>query len=114
MPTIDKFLRSLDRDKAERDRRIDEELRARQQAAPGKGAGEAIPHEQTTSHKGGGNEKTVTDPVTGHQVQIADVGPDFLENVKNPKVRMVFRFSEYVMADSASFPFQMRTWARTQ
>ena len=92
MPTIDKFLRSLDKDKAERDRRIDEELRPRQQVAPKKGASEAVSHEQTAPRKGGGNEKTVTDPVTGNQVQIADVGEDFLENVKNPKVRTVSHF----------------------
>ena len=90
MPTIDKFLRSLDRDKADRDRKIDEELRARQQ--PKSKKGEAIPHEEATPQKGGGNEKTVTDPVTGNQVQIADVGKDFIENVKNPKVRTVPAF----------------------
>ena len=114
MPTIDKFLRSLDKDKADRDRRIDEEFRGRQQAAPKKGASEAISHEQTTPQKGGGNEKTVTDPVTGNQVQIADVGEDFLENVKNPKVRTVFRFLSMSQTDSASSLFQMRTWARTR
>jgi hypothetical protein len=70
IPTIDKFLQSLDLDKSERDKRIDEENKARAAAAKG----DAVPHENAKLQKG--KAKSVTDPTTGHQVEVRF--PDFL------------------------------------
>ena len=64
IPTVDKFLQSLDRDKAERDRKIDEEIKGRPA-----GAGDAVPHTPEKPDKSG-TLKTVTDPTTGHLVQV--------------------------------------------
>ncbi|MCJ1418967.1 hypothetical protein MMC32_005318 [Xylographa parallela] len=80
IPTVDKFLKSLDRDKAERDRKIDEELRGRAD-----GRSDAVPHTPDKPDKAG-SVKTVTDPTTGHQVQIADVNKEFMDAVKDPKL----------------------------
>ncbi|MCJ1476556.1 hypothetical protein MMC13_005222 [Lambiella insularis] len=79
IPTVEKFLKSLDQDKSERDRKIDEEERAKH------GGGDAVPHKPGQPNKAG-SMKTVTDPTTGHQVQIADVNKDFVEAAKNPKL----------------------------
>ena len=82
IPTINKFLQNLDKDKKgaalaqssrlakltalARDARIDQELRQRK-APHGDGAGDAVPHSPTSSVKGA---KSVTDPVTGRQVEV--------------------------------------------
>ena len=65
IPTVDKFIQSLDKDKKDRDARIDAELAQRQDAA-GAG-GDAVPHTPQKPIKG---EKKVTDPVTGSEVEV--------------------------------------------
>lgn len=74
IPNIKQFVEALDRDKANRDREIDEQnkLREREQVKPHKN--------ETLSRQG----KWVHDPVTGNQVQIEDVGKDFMKAVKDP------------------------------
>jgi len=61
VPTIDKFLASLDRDKKDRDAQIDSS------AHPKLGGSDAQEHKVQKPMKG---EKTVTDPVTGAQVEV--------------------------------------------
>lgn len=83
VPTISKFLQSLDKDKAERDKKLDEEARA---AKSGKNApqyGDAKPHEATLAGIKG-TQKKVTDPTTGKEVTIEDVDKKMMENVENP------------------------------
>ena len=76
IPNIKQFVDSLDKDKAERDRQLDDSSRQRQS-------------EKVTAHQ---NEapsdkgKTVHDPVTGNQVVIEDVGQDYMKAVKDPQV----------------------------
>ena len=65
IPTVDKFIQSLDKDKKNRDAQIDAELSQRQNAA-GAG-GDAVPHTPQKPIKG---EKKVTDPVTGSEVEV--------------------------------------------
>lgn len=73
IPNIKQFVENLDRDKAERDRQID----ARNQPADG----EVRAHQnEKPSTKG----KTVTDPTTGNEVVIENVGKDFMKSVKDP------------------------------
>lgn len=77
IPTIDKFLQSLDSDKKERDKRIDEEARQAQS--------DVRPHQTKRAGKEG-TQKTVTDPTTGHQVVIEDANPEMIKAVENPMV----------------------------
>lgn len=83
IPNIQQFINSLDSDKRERDKQIDEEAKRRREAQK---RGEAVPHQpQSGSVKG--TEKRVTDPTTGKEVVIADVNDKMLSQVENPTVR---------------------------
>jgi hypothetical protein len=74
IPNIQKFVENLDKDKKERDRQIDEQNQP----------SVAAPHKKETRKVS--NWKTVTDPTTGKQVEIEDVGKEFMKAVKNPQV----------------------------
>lgn len=76
VPTVKKFLESLDKEKQERDRAIEQQGQQPQTATP---------HKQ---HPRGikGTQKEVTDPTTGRQVVIEDVNRDVMKEVDNPKV----------------------------
>jgi hypothetical protein len=79
VPTVKKFIENLDKDKADRDRKLDE------QNATAKKTGEAVPHK---APKAGieGTQKTVTDPTTGREVVIEDVNKDMMKQVENPQL----------------------------
>jgi hypothetical protein len=79
IPNIHKFVESLDKDKKERDRQIDEQNNSLQQQHKG----EVKPHQNAPKQTGG---KTVTDPTTGNEVVIEDVGKDFMKAVRDPQV----------------------------
>ncbi|KAF2741026.1 hypothetical protein EJ04DRAFT_571759 [Polyplosphaeria fusca] len=87
VPTVKKFLESLDKDKAERDRKIDESASTKQNggAATSTGTGGAVPHR---AQKFGvkGTQKTVTDPTTGREVVIEDVNDAMMGQVENPQL----------------------------
>lgn len=76
VPTVKKFLESLDKDKQERDRAIEQQDQQPQTLTA---------HKQ---HPRGikGTQKEVTDPTTGRQVVIEDVNRDVMKEVDNPKV----------------------------
>lgn len=76
IPNIKEFVERLDRDKATRDQDID--AHGTQQSS------DVQPHKNETPKKQDG--KTVTDPVTGNQVVIADVGKQYMERADNPQV----------------------------
>lgn len=77
IPNIHEFVSGLDKQKAERDKEIDTKLGAANKQD------QAVPH-KNEKHEDKG--KTVTDPVTGKQVVIADVGKKYMKNVDNPQV----------------------------
>jgi len=81
VPTVKKFIENLDKDKAERDRKLDQ-----QNASAKKNTGEAVPHR---AQKMGveGTATTVTDPTTGREVVIEDVSKAMMDQVENPQVR---------------------------
>ena len=81
IPTIQKFVESLDKDKKDRDIRIEEE-RSRKSQQP---QAEVTPHKATDAAKSG-TRQTVTDPTTGHEVVIEDVNKDFMKASEDPKV----------------------------
>lgn len=78
IPNIKEFVTGLDKEKAARDEQIDKEISSSNQQD------KVVAHQnEKRSEKG----KTVTDPVTGNQVVIADVGKKYMKNVDNPQVR---------------------------
>lgn len=85
VPTVRKFIENLDRDKAERDRKLDDEYAAKQR--------KTTPTEDAVAHKPqkagiSGTQKTVTDPTTGREVVIEDVSKTMMNQVENPTVRL--------------------------
>ena len=76
IPNIKQFVESLDKDKAERDRQID----GQDSAANQQNASPVPQQNEPVSNKG----KTVTDPTTGKQVVIENVGKDFMKAVQDP------------------------------
>ncbi|KAF2190610.1 hypothetical protein K469DRAFT_721518 [Zopfia rhizophila CBS 207.26] len=83
VPTVKKFLDNLDKDKKERDRKLDEELAAQKKKTAK--SGEAVPHKpQKLGIKG--TQKKVTDPTTGKEVVIEDVSKAMMNQVENPQL----------------------------
>uniref|UniRef100_A0A093VEX5 Meiotically up-regulated protein n=2 Tax=Talaromyces marneffei PM1 TaxID=1077442 RepID=A0A093VEX5_TALMA len=81
IPTIHKFVEKLDKEKKDRDQRIDEEFKRRQQGAQEQG--ESFDQKAEDIRKKG--TRRVTDPVTGKEIEIEDVQKHYLEQSKNPK-----------------------------
>lgn len=78
IPDIKTFVQNLDKDKRERDQRLDEARKSQQK-------GEAKPHHATSAGKEG-TRKTVHDPTTQKDVQIEDVDADFIKAVEDPQL----------------------------
>lgn len=94
VPTIQKFVESLDRDKKDRDKGIEEERKMKLQPSQG----DATPHKAADAAKSG-TRKTVTDPTTGNEVVIEDVNKDFMKASEDPKVGIDKRRSVQKYAD---------------
>ncbi|KAK8171031.1 hypothetical protein BKA80DRAFT_298330 [Phyllosticta citrichinensis] len=77
IPTVRKFIDALDKDKAERDRAIDERG---QPVTDG-----TTPHPGNQTHKKE-NQKTVTDPTTGREVVIENADKHMIDLVENPQL----------------------------
>jgi Ca2+-dependent lipid-binding protein len=82
IPTIQKFVENLDKDKRDRDQQIDDEIKRRQQDS--NKSKQAVDREVTEL----ANKKTrqVTDPVTGKEVSIADVGKEYMNDIESPSL----------------------------
>ncbi|KAI0602224.1 hypothetical protein F4775DRAFT_536116 [Biscogniauxia sp. FL1348] len=78
IPNIKEFAASLDRDKRERDAKID----AEQNTNKNKGVKEHVNQNNT----GKGHGRVVTDPVTGNQVEIDDLNTDFKKAIEEPQL----------------------------
>lgn len=85
MPNIQKFIQSLDSEKKDRDAKIEAQSKSNGTASQSVSGGEAKDHinKATGAPK---SRKSVTDPVTGRQVEIEDVDVDFMNAVNNPTV----------------------------
>ncbi|KAK5944500.1 hypothetical protein PMZ80_003782 [Knufia obscura] len=79
IPSVNQFLQNLDKDKAERDKQLDSG-KGQQKHVDVKHQ-DAMPHKNQERMK---DAKEVSDPVTGGQVMIADVGKEYMENADNP------------------------------
>lgn len=93
IPTVGKFLESLDKDKKQRDQQIDQQNRPTKHAP--NDSSDAKPHvEQKAGIKG--TQKEVTDPTTGRQVIIEDVNKEMMKNVENPMVSTAQNLTEHL------------------
>jgi len=77
VPTVQKFLQSLDKGKAERDKKIDEDRVQNNKSE--------VPEAHKVAPRGQ-NQKTVTDPTTGKQVVIEDATKEMYTHVTDPKL----------------------------
>lgn len=68
VPTVAKFIQSLDKDKAERDKKIDEDAHNKSNLG-----GAAVKPHEADQYTVKGTQKKVTDPTTGREVVIEDV-----------------------------------------
>ncbi|TLD36646.1 meiotically up-regulated protein [Venturia nashicola] len=86
IPSINRFLENLDRDKKHRDAEIDQQKSIAAQEKNGTNttatSSGVTPHKNALPQKEG--QKTVTDPVTGKNVVIEDAHKDNLDLVDNP------------------------------
>lgn len=78
IPNIKQFVESLDRDKKERDAKLEADLRRNHQN------GELQAHVPT--QKPGKNRHTVKDPITGKDVEIEDIGSTHMKTAKDPQL----------------------------
>lgn len=94
IPTIQDFVQNLDADKKERDKQIDEANRIKQQQEKQRHHAdfEASPHKKGPETRL--RRRTVTDPTTGKEVEIDDVGEEYLQAVRKPLVNI------YIFPDS--------------
>lgn len=88
IPTIQKFIEHLDSQKKERDRKIDDENRAKQKSAK-KGdsnnkTGDVVDHEPREISQA--KIHTVTDPTTGRDIGVEDQDESSMAAAKDPKV----------------------------
>lgn len=77
IPNISRFIQSLDAEKAERDKRIEEEQAQNVDVSD---------HVEATKEAKKEGKKIVTDPVTGSEVEIEDVDKEFMQKSKEPTV----------------------------
>ncbi|KAG9522033.1 hypothetical protein KCV07_g3324, partial [Aureobasidium melanogenum] len=80
IPTINQFIEKLDRDKATRDKQIDQQ----RQAQVAEKNGDAVPHQQSSNLHVKEHQQRVTDPTTGKEVVIEDVNQEMIDAAKNP------------------------------
>lgn len=89
IPTVKQFVENLDKDKKERDKKLDESAALKKQKGEQPKADSTAPdpdlHPTRAPQKQvKGTEQTVTDPTTGNEVVIADVSKEMMKEVDNP------------------------------
>lgn len=88
IPNIKQFMERLDKDKKDRDAKIDSATTAPPTATRRKKTdGEAKEHQE--GRRRGNNRRTVKDPVTGRDVEIDDMDDSILKEVEDPQVRPI-------------------------
>lgn len=83
IPNIKQFMERLDKDKKDRDAKIDSGATG---AKPNPSASEPTQH-QDGQRRRGTNRRTVRDPVTGKDVEIDDNDGSLLKEAEDPHVR---------------------------
>jgi hypothetical protein len=107
IPNIKEFAASLDRDKRERDARIDDELKKNTRN------GGIKEHQAEKGHLAG-HGRVVTDPVTGKEVQIDDETTDFRKAVEDPHVGYLLTSIQLPLLTPGfhSYLYRTRIWAK--
>jgi len=93
IPNIKQFFEKLDPDKMARDAEIDNRLAQQHDAV--------VPHVNDRLPK---KDKKVTDPVTGKEVVIENVGRDFMKAVKDPRVSDLMHYGSKLTFGKLSVP----------
>jgi ABC-type Zn uptake system ZnuABC Zn-binding protein ZnuA len=116
IPTVRQFVENLDKDKKNRDAAIDQNATASKSPAkaPVTAQGGGVEDHKVKKKVVEGTEKTVTDPTTGRDVVIADVGPEMVDEVENPHVWKQPRDVCRRPANSSSSSFPMPTSTKTR
>lgn len=90
VPTVQHFIEHLDKEKKERDRRIDEERREKEAKAEAKANGQGGEDSDVLTHKAREvsqyKMRNVTDPTTGKVIGVEDQDESSMEAVKDPKL----------------------------
>lgn len=108
IPNIKEFVANLDKEKAQRDKAFEADPSSSQA-----NTAEVTPHKNEKPKAKG---KTVTDPVTGNQVVIADVGKEYMKRADNPMVSAedaaaaAANSSSFKLTFVFSYPYPMPTW----
>ncbi|KAK3304294.1 uncharacterized protein B0T15DRAFT_557884 [Chaetomium strumarium] len=84
IPNIKQFVEGLDRDKKDRDAKIDAELKSHTQQHGQQQEQEQEPGQQQQEKKGGKNRRTVWDPVTKKEVEIEDIDTHHMKASEDP------------------------------
>lgn len=88
IPTIQKFIEHLDKDKRERDRRIDNENKARrEQERAARQEGKPPEERPKEIPKAKAKYRKVTDPTTGREIEVEDMDKESIERAKHQTVR---------------------------
>lgn len=85
IPNIKQFMERLDKEKKDRDAKIDAEATGGAPKPKAKATGGEVQDHQNV-RKRGKNRRTVRDPVTGQDVEIDDVDDDMLKSAEDPHV----------------------------
>lgn len=85
IPNIKQFMERLDREKADRDAKLDAQSSGAPTQSNKNSQGEVQEH-QNAQQKQGNNRRVVRDPVTGRDVEIDDIDDSMLEAARNPHV----------------------------
>jgi hypothetical protein len=101
IPNIQRFVESLDKDKKERDAKLEEQMRAKQP----NNSSEAKDHKPGQPKGTAGSRKIVTDPTTQREIEIDDVNVDFMKAVDDPQVSTTC----YSLKNQAHFHIALRT-----
>ena len=90
IPTIQNFIEHLDRDKRERDQKIDEENRIKAEkrlhVPPEQWSDKESDEQSQEIPKSKLNYRKVTDPTTGREIAVEDMGKEAMDRAKQPRV----------------------------
>lgn len=84
IPNIKQFMERLDKDKSQRDAKIDAEASGAH--TQNKNAQGEVREHQNGQRKQGNNRRVVRDPITGKDVEIDDIDDSMLESTRDPHV----------------------------
>lgn len=99
IPTIQQFMENLDKDKKNRDKEIDQHAKAQPRDMRHHGQEQpAEPGLQTAPPSKGKSRRVVTDPTTGKEVEIDDVGERFLKQAEAPKARYLLPILDFAFS----------------